>query len=72
MLDVEIPKPGGKSAGFVDTRIADGCSLRVVGHARLNFWLVALSGPYSSCLTVSKRNPLVTRRFRSTLSSTEA
>jgi hypothetical protein len=72
MIDGEIPEPGGKGAGFVNTRIADGCSLGVVGRARMNFRPVALSGPYSSCATVSKRNPLVTRRFRSTLSLTLA
>ena len=37
MLDVEIPKPGGKSAGFVDIEVARDGTLRVVGHAPMAF-----------------------------------
>ncbi len=37
MLDVEIPKAGGTSAGFVDLEVLLGGRLRVVGHSRLGF-----------------------------------
>ncbi len=33
MLEVEIPRPGGTSAGFVDLEVLPGGALRVVGYA---------------------------------------
>ena len=36
MLDVEIPKAGGTSAGFVDLEVLPGDALRVVGYSVLS------------------------------------
>jgi hypothetical protein len=36
MLDVEIPKDDGTSAGFVDLEVLEGGSTRVVGYAALS------------------------------------
>jgi hypothetical protein len=36
MLDVEIPKDDGTSAGFVDLKVLEGGSTRVVGYAKLS------------------------------------
>jgi hypothetical protein len=36
MLDVEIPKDDGTSAGFVDLKVLEGGSTRVVGYATLS------------------------------------
>ena len=37
MLDVEVPKPAGTSAGFVDLEVLPDGTLRVVGHAKMAF-----------------------------------
>lgn len=36
MLDVEIAREDGTSAGFVDLRVEDGGDLRVVGYSLLD------------------------------------
>jgi hypothetical protein len=36
MLDVEIPEPGGTSAGFVDLEVCSDGTLRVVEYAAFN------------------------------------
>jgi len=36
MLDVEVPREGGTSAGFVDLEVLPDGSTKVVGHSRLS------------------------------------
>ena len=38
LLNVEVPKDGGVSAGFLDVEVLPEGSLRVVGYSRLSTW----------------------------------